>query len=66
MKKIVMEIPGYELHDEVKAPSWHNSKTGWRSDAARCGPFIFCGCIGCHPVTHELGATVEEEVRNRN
>lgn len=63
MKKIVKEVPGYELHDEAGAPGWHHSKTGWRSDAARCGPFVFCGAIGCHPVTHELGATVEEEVR---
>ena len=63
MQKIVKEVPGYELHDEATAPGWHHSKTGWRSDAARCGPFIFCGAIGCRPFTHELGETVEEQVR---
>jgi len=34
MQKIVREVSGYELHDDAKAPGWHHSKTGWRSDAA--------------------------------
>lgn len=63
MKKIIKEIPGYELHDVQAAPGWHHNVTGWRSDALRFGPFIFVAAIGAHPVTHKLGETVEEQVR---
>lgn len=63
MRKVVKEIPGYELHDAKAAPGWHHEVTGWRSDAVRFGPFIFVAAIGARPGTHELGETVEEQVR---
>ena len=63
MRKVVKEIPGYELHDEVNSPAGHHTKQGWRSDAIRSGPFIFVGALGTRPHTHVLGETVEEEVR---
>ena len=63
MRKVIKEIPGYELHDEVNSPAGHHTKQGWRSDAIRSGPFIFVGALGTRPHTHMLGETVEEEVR---
>ena len=63
MRKVIKEIPGYELHDEVNSPAGHHTKQGWRSDAIRSGPFIFVAALGTRPHTHVLGETVEEEVR---
>ncbi len=63
MRKVVKEVPGYELHDEVNSPAGHHTKQGWRSDAIRSGSFIFVGALGTRPHTHELGDTVEEECR---
>ena len=63
MRKVVKEIPGYELHDEVNSPAGHHTKQGWRTDAIRSGPFIFVAALGTRPHTHVLGETVEEECR---
>lgn len=63
MKKIINDVPGYELNDEIKSPAGHHTKQGWRSDAIRTGPFIFVAALGTRPNTHILGETVEEEVR---
>ncbi len=45
----------------VSRPSW---VAGGAEPSGQLGmTIVFYGAIGCHPVTHELSATVEEEVR---